>query len=325
MGDGQGMTYAAMGADFIANVKTAMDAVIAAELRFGLPVLKALALMFVGRQFILLMSGDLDAMRFLRSSMRVLVVAYLVGQSPHYVAKVRDPVFDLTPTLQSAVLSGAGVPGVSTAGSPGEQFDKTSAATEAVAGKIQSRSTGWSVASFMNYGGAAVQNQWMQTLLGWTFALYVLGQVFLAIVLCFGPLMLLFELFERTRGWVDQWLGKIVGIVAYGLGTAILLAFSMMQLHAMLAAIDANTAVGGAEAVARFGKVVAQAGIHFLLMLALPAVCAYGSGGVVGAMAPSMMAAARGGLSALSSFTPRGASRTGGRAPGRPSNSATRA
>lgn len=317
------MTYATMGADLIGDLKAMMDAVIAAELRFGLPILKAVAVMIVGRHFILLMSGDLDAMRFLRSSVRVLVVAYLVGNSPHYVASIRDPVFDLPQTLQSAVLGAVGAGG--TSARPGDQFDKASAATEAVTGKIQSRSTGWSVASFLNYGGATLQNNWMQVILSTIFALYMLGQALLAILLCFGPSMLLFELAERTRGWVDQWLGKIVGVVAYGMGSAILLALQMTHLHGLLVALDRDMPAGGGEAVARFGRVIAFAGFDLVVMLALPAVCAYGAGGVVGAMAPSMMAAARGGLSALNSAASRAAPRTGGRAPGRPSNSATRA
>jgi len=167
-------------------------------------------------------------------------------------------------------------------------------ASDAVTAAIIAKQTGWSVASLVNYASASFANFAVQFLLGGIAGIWLLGQSLLAIVLCFGPLLLGFELFDRTRGWVDQWIGKLVGITAFGIGTSILLAIEMTGEMNMLRVVNANLPSSGPEAVAALLRVGCNVLLDLFTMAALPTICAYGSGVAAAFAAPSAMASVRG-------------------------------
>ncbi len=290
-----GATYEAIAAERIEQLKAMMDAVLTAEIDFMGPVVKACAAIFVGRQFLLLAYGSMSIERFMGSCIRVLVIAFLIGQSPHFVAQVKDPVFDRIPRAGAAVILNAAGAGTSVSASPAQQFDAVAMASDAVTARIQARNTGWNADAFGNYIAAAFQNGLFQSLLSCIVAIWLLGQGMLAIILCFGPYLLVFELFDRTRGWVDQWIGKIVGMIAFGFGTSMLLALQMTGLLRLLRSVHENLPNGGAEAVALLGRVVAAGVLDVFTMVALPVFTAFGSGVAASLAAPSAMLALRGG------------------------------
>lgn len=309
-----GVTYEAIAAERIEQLKAMMDAVIAAELDFMGPVVKACAAIFVARQFLLLSLGNMSIERFMGSCVRVLVVAFLIGQSPHFVARIKDPVFDRIPRAGAAVILNAAGAGTSLSASPAAQFDAAAMASDAVTARIQARNTGWNADAFGNYLAAAFHNGLFQSLLSCIVAVWLLGQGMLAIVLCFGPYLLVFELFDRTRGWVDQWIGKLVGLIAFGFGTSMLLALQMTGLLRLLRRVHENLPNGGAEAVALLARVVAAGVLDVFTMAALPVFTAFASGAAVSLAAPSAMLALRGGGAVVNAMV-RGAGRMG--APGR--------
>ncbi len=295
-----GISYDAIASDRIQQLKMAMDAIIAAELQFLVPIIKALLVMFVVRQFTLTWTGNMTVERFVGSSVRAAVVVFLISHSGAFVQYVRDPLFDKIPqAISNTILASAGVQTNSSA-TIAQQFDKASAASDAVTAAIVSKQTGFSVASFVNYLSAQFANQGIQWLLAGIAAIWLLGQSLLAIILCFGPLLLGFELFDRTRGWVDQWIGKLVGMTAFGIGTSILLAIQMQGLLRLLKAVNSNLPQSGVEAVAVLMRVAGNVVMDLLTMVALPAICAYGSGVAAALAAPSAMLAIRGSAAAAS-------------------------
>jgi len=256
--------------------------------------------MFVVRQFTLTWTGNMTVERFVGSSVRAAVVVFLISHSGAFVQYVRDPLFDKIPqAISNTILASAGVQTNSSA-TIAQQFDKASAASDAVTAAIVSKQTGFSVASFVNYLSAQFANQGIQWLLAGIAAIWLLGQSLLAIILCFGPLLLGFELFDRTRGWVDQWIGKLVGMTAFGIGTSILLAIQMQGLLRLLKAVNSNLPQSGVEAVAVLMRVAGNVVMDLLTMVALPAICAYGSGVAAALAAPSAMLAIRGSAAAAS-------------------------
>lgn len=295
-----GISYEAIAAGRIQQLKMAMDAVIAAELQFMVPILKSLLVMFVVRQFTLTWTGNMTVERFVSSCVRAAVIVFLITRSGTFAQYVRDPVFDRIPqAVSSTILASAGVQ--TTSGTTiAQQFDKASAAADAVTAAIVARQTSWSIASLVNYLSAQLADGGIQFMLACVAAIWLLGQSLLAIILCFGPLLLGFELFERTRGWVDQWIGKLVGVTCFGIGTSILLSIQMTGLRNMLRAVNDGLPTGGPEAVAVLMRVGCNVLLDLCTMVALPAICAIGSGVAASLAAPSAMMVIRGGNAAAS-------------------------
>ena len=295
-----GISYEAIAQGRIQQLKMAMDAIIAAELQFMVPILKSLLVMFVVRQFTLTWTGNMTVERFVSSSIRAAIVVFLVSNSGTFAQYVRDPISDKIPqAISSTILASSGVQ--TTSGTPlAQQFDKASMAADAVTAAIVARQTSFSVASLVNYLSAQLANGGIQFLLGGIVAIWLLGQSLLAIILCFGPLLLGFELFERTRGWVDQWIGKLVGMTCFGIGTSILLGIQMTGLRNMLRSVNDNLPVSGPEAVSVLMRVGCNVLLDLCTMVALPAICAIGSGVAVSLAAPSALIALRGGAAVAS-------------------------
>lgn len=285
--------YEAIATGRIDQLKTMMDAVIAAELQFMVPILRSLLVIFVVRQFTLTWTGNMTVERFVGSSVRAAIIVFLISNSGAFAQRVRDPVFDKIPqAISSTILAAAGVQ--TTAATPlAQQFDRVSLASDAVTAAIVARSTSWSVASLVNYSTASFYNTGIQFLLAIIVAIWLLGQSSLAIILCFGPLLLGFELFERTRGWVDQWIGKLVGLTCFGIGTSILLALQMSGLMDMLRTVNRNLPVSGPEAVTALLRVGCNVLLDAFTMASLPLICAIGSGVAASLAAPSAMLALR--------------------------------
>jgi hypothetical protein len=289
-----GITYEAIASGRIQQLKTAMDTVIGAELQFVVPTLKSLLIIFVVRQFTLTFTGNMTVERFVGSCARAAIVVFLISHSGSFVQYVRDPIFDKIPqAISSTILSSAGAQ-TSSNTTIAQQFDKVSSASDAVTAAIITKQTGWSVASLVNYASASFANFAVQFLLGGIAGVWLLGQSLLAIILCFGPLLLGFELFDRTRGWVDQWIGKLVGMTAFGIGTSILLAIEMTGEMTMLQTVHNNLPNSGPDAVAALLRVGCNVLLDLFTMVALPTICAYGSGVAAALAAPSAMASVRG-------------------------------
>jgi len=92
---------------------------------------------------------------------------------------------------------------------------------------------------------------------------------------------------------VDQWIGKLVDMTCFGIGTSILLAIQMQGLLKLLKAVNDNLPTSGAEAVAVLMRVCGNVVMDLFTMAALPAICAIGSGVAASLAAPSAMVSLR--------------------------------
>jgi len=293
-----GIAYATLAAERLANLKSMMDAVINAETAYVTPVLKALFLIYLGRQFLMMNYGYLSGKTFVSTILRSGIVILLVTKAGAYVQYVRDPIFERIPQALAAMASSAVGGGATVTMNPAQQFDAAAQAINVVTAQTLALNTGWSVSAFGNYLAASLSNGGAQTILGCICGIWLLGVTMLAIVLCFGKVILLFELFDRTRGWVGAWLGKLVGVLAFGFGTNILLALQMTELMNLLIRVHANLPSNGAEAVGVLMSVVSNIVLDLLTMAALPAAVGFGSGIAASVAAPAVGLALRGGVGA---------------------------
>lgn len=270
-----------------------MDAVIAAEVNVLNPIIRALFLIYIGRQFLLCMAGDLTMQRFWSTVMRSGIIILLVSHNGQFVQWVRTPIFEGVGQQTSAMV--AGDFGATAAGVPmAAQFDAIAAKGDAIVGEIDAVSTNvFSLMDWINSITAHVANAIFQLILACVVAIWLLGQSFLAIILAMGLPILLFEIFERTRGFVDQWISKILGFCAFGFATSFVLAVEMQGMKTMFDAVHGKAIGNVAQAVAMLLHIVGNGVLDLLTMAFVPTVVGFGSGAVAALAAPSAMLAMR--------------------------------
>jgi hypothetical protein len=288
-----GISFVEIATSRIADIQTVMDAVIAAETNILNPILKALFIIYIGRQFLLTMAGELTMQRFKSTVMRAGIIILLVTHNGQFVNYVRDPVFNKIPQAMSAMI--AGDYGATTAGQPlAAQFDATAAKGDAIVAEIDAVSTHvFSLTDWINSGTAHFGNGIFQFILACIVGIWLLGQSFLAIILAMGLPLLCFEIFERTRGFVDQWISKLVGFVAFGFAASFVLAVQMQGMKTMFDAVKGKAVTNGAQAVAMLLHIVGNGVLDLLTMAFIPTVVGFGSGAVASLAAPSAMVAMR--------------------------------
>lgn len=318
-----GFSYVTLAQNSINTITNTMNAVIGKELTYVVPTLKAAGVLFILRQFFLIHTGYLSKERFLSSLFRVLVIVYLITSSGQYVQRIEQPIFNNVPqAISSAILSASGTPTTS-AMSIAQQFDAVSAMADAVTGLVQQRATVWSPSSYGRVIAAWIANGFMQSVLGIIAWVWLQGQRALGIVLCFGPYLLIFELFDRTRGFVDQWIGKLVGVLSFGLGTGVVLAYQMTDLLQVLTSAANNMPTSDDAATSVLFHVLANIVQDAFTMLALPGLCAFGAGVAASYASPVLSAvsgagggwargASRAAAGRLAAATRRGAARGAG-------------
>lgn len=305
-----GWSYEQMATGRMTMLRTMMDAVINAELTIMVPVLKALVIIWITRQFLFFMYGLVSFERLMISTIRPLVIALLIVQAGSFVHRVRDPIMDTIPrAVASTIMSAAGVQTTSTA-DMATQFDTTAAGVDMLSDAALKLNTGWSASALANAIGIFMATTGAQLILSCIFGFFLLGQTMMAIVLCFGPLVLVFEIFERTRQWVASWLTKIVGLVAFGIGTSLLLAIQLTELRTLLSGIDANASGNAATAAGAMIRVASNLVLDLLTMAALPAIAGFGSAAAASMASPSI--AAMRGASAGAGAAGVGAARAAG-------------
>lgn len=294
-GNAVGIAYATLASDRLANLKAMMDSIINAETAYVTPVLKALFLIYLGRQFLMMNWGYVSGNTFVSTMLRSGIIILLVTKAGAYVQYIRDPIFDRVPQALAAMASSSYGGAGTVAANPAQQFDDTALAINHITAQILALNTSWSVAALGNYFSASLSNGGAQAILACIVAVWMLGMTLLAIILCFGKVILLFELFNRTRGFVDSWIGKMLGIVAYGFGTNILMALLMTELMTTLTRASANLPSNAAEAVSVLAGIVGNLIYDLVTLAALPVAVGFSSSAAASLAAPSALLALRGG------------------------------
>jgi hypothetical protein len=283
--------YEGLAAHRMALLQTTMDAVIAAEVNVLFPILKALFLIYIGQQFLLAMAGDLTMQRFWSTVMRSGIIILLVTHNGAFVQYVRDPIFTQVPQALAAMVAG-GADSTANANAPlAVQFDHMAGKVTIILLHIMHQMAIDDPVSWLNALFATWSFVGFQLLLALIVAVWLIGQTFIAIILAIGLPMLCFELFDRTRGFVDAWIGKILGLLAFGFGTSFLLALSMKDLTDLMTAV-LSTDDTTLQATLFF-QVVEGAALDLLAMVGLPAIVAFGSGAAASMAAPSAFMAMR--------------------------------
>lgn len=284
------ITFVDIASTRVADLQAMMTTVIGAERTILLPIIKSLATIFLLRQFLLLTFAHMTMERIVSSFTRVLIIVLLIQGAGNFNTFVVNRVFTNMPQMLSNMGVGSYAPGT-TGKSSTVQFDAVSAAGDALAEQIRSKSTCWSVACATNSFTAYCADGAFQMVLCGIFGVWFLGLNLMAIALCMGQIFLCFEFFDRTRGFLDQWIGKIIGFGAFGFAASIVLALEMQSMQTMINKLNGLAGTNVDAAVSMFIHAVGSAGIDFLLIIACPIAFGFGSGAVAALAAPAAMAA----------------------------------
>ncbi len=259
-----------------ASLRGAMDHVITASLTFAVPILHWLAIAYIVLTFSLVAGNVMTVHTMIGRLLRLLFVVYFITGSGGYTTHVRDLAFDGVPQAIASVLTDT-----PTLTSAAQQFDIVSKAADNIVADAMAKNSLFSANGIGNSVAAWAADGGIQGINAVMFGVWLLGRVLLAIVLCFGPWLLVFELFDRTRGFVDQWIGKIVGLSVFGLASAVLLQIVLRGELDMLTQVH-NSGGNIDQIIAQLVHVVALLATDALAMLALPAICAIGSAAAAG-------------------------------------------
>src|SRR4051812_46537154 len=72
------------------------------------------------------------------------------------------------------------------------------------------------------------------------FGMWYISRVFMAVVICLGPFLIIGALFKGTRGFVFQWIGKLIGLTMLGLASSIVLRVVLAIISARLRSVEIN-------------------------------------------------------------------------------------
>ena len=135
-------------------------------------------------------------------------------------------------------------------------------------------------------------------------------------------------LFDATRSWVLQWVGKLVGLAVWQLCAAILAEIVLRGSMTWVQKVAAAPGAGLPEMVDELWKVVIWFGLNAIVMLGLPYYAAIGSSAAAGiGVASATGWAVAGTAASLGASAAMGAARLGaaaGRAAGRAAANAVR-
>jgi type IV secretion system protein VirB6 len=117
------------------------------------------------------------------------------------------------------------------------------------------------------------------------FVVWEVSRVFMALTIPIGPFIIMGYMWNGTRGFVQQWIGKLVGLSIIGLVSSILLRFLFVQMGIQLAHLKYEPKLGLDVVSDSLSVAVGVFVCGAILMMVIPAAFAFGAGSVGGAIA----------------------------------------
>lgn len=247
-----------------------MNAAISSGLAWARPQLTiALGLYVIGYGF-MMMYSKVDGWTFALAVARAMAIsAILIAANYNYY--VRDLFFTDLPNELARAINGPRVT-VNSA----EQFDAIWSAVIHYTSYILAQATGL---SHMDDRAIAWLYAYICHVALWvSFGMWYISRVFMAVVISMGPFIIILFLFRSTREYAQQWVGKLVGLTALGLGSAIVLRLVVMVLATNLKVMQNNPGTSVDEMLANAAGMTGIFGLGALLMIILPSVISIGSG-----------------------------------------------
>jgi type IV secretion system protein VirB6 len=252
--------FAAIFAGYNDSLFEGVNAVIAGGLTAMATVLQILGVMFVAVFGYLTLTGNMSPKAGMSMVMRILLVQ--AAMTPvYYNQYVRDVMLDWLPNwIAQAVGTGNGVD----AGAA--QFDQLRAAVIIMQNHLIEMASGWTEIPerviIWTLGGFA------QIMVAVAFFVWCFTRAILALIVSIGPFVVVAYLFNATRSFAENWLGKLGGIGVLLILVSVLLKIIVVQFGVFMrrALVEGTTVQEGI--VAYYGVIIAMLfGVGLLLYL----------------------------------------------------------
>lgn len=274
--------FQAFATEFDATLITGMTDAVQSGLAWARPQLRSLLVLYVVVHAIGFLYGRVSAAAVAFAALRGLLVAAAILAS-NYIPYVQEMFFT---TLPNSIAAGLNGPRISV--SSAQQFDVLWSAALNVNGFILGKASGWL--------------QIMDRAMAWVFAflcllalivmfiMWFVSRIFLAIVICMGPFLIPLALFGATRGFVESWISKLVGLTVLQLSASILLRILLVTITSRFRVIQTNLGDSIDMMLGNFAGITGLFWFGALLMIVMPTFVAIGSvsgfahAGVAGAL-----------------------------------------
>jgi type IV secretion system protein VirB6 len=260
---------------FDSSLISGMNDVISSGLSAAHAQLTAALSLYVIGYGLLTTHQKVDSWEFGMAAVRAFVIATLL-QSATYNTYVQQFFFTDLPNQVAAALHG---PRISV--SSAQQFDVLWSAALNATSKVLSAATGWT--QILDRGVAWFLAILILIALLVSFIVWYMSRVFMALVICIGPFLLILFLFRSTRGFVEQWIGKLVGLSVLQIASSVLLRIVMVMVTARLHVMQDNLGSSVDDMIASLAGICGVFWMGALLMICLPGTIAIGSGVGAGA------------------------------------------
>jgi type IV secretory pathway VirB6-like protein len=268
-----------------ASLSTGINSVVASGLAYAAKPLHVLLVIYIGIIGYLGLTGQADepfrllVIRVVKASF----VVYLLTASA-YDTYVRGLFMTGIPNAIAQALNA----GTSVTTAP-QQFDSLWSATMHQCAAVLQEATG--ITNIGTRITVYVAQGLIGIALGLSFIIWEMARALMGIVICLGPFMLAFYLFQATRSLVERWLGKLIALTVLQLCVSVLLQILLQGQKSYMMSVQ--TSVGGSAGLDEQVMVLLQIGLFFamcaFLMVMLPSIAySIGSGisfstsGVVG-------------------------------------------
>jgi type IV secretory pathway VirB6-like protein len=262
-----------------------MNAAIGSGLMWVRPQLTIALGLYVIGYGLMMMYAKVDGWTFALAAARAIAVSTILVLA-NYNYYVRDLFFTDLPNELARAINGPRVT-INSA----QQFDVIWSAVIHYTSYILAQATGF---SHMDDRAIAWLYAYVSHVALWVcFGMWYISRVFMAVVISMGPYIIILFLFRSTREYVQQWIGKLVGLTALGLGSAIVLRLVMMIMSSQLMVMQQNPGTSVDEMLANSAGVTGVFWLGALMMIILPSVISIGAGmGAGHAVASGMVSSA---------------------------------
>ena len=202
-------------ARFTDDLTTAgMDEVITAGITASLGVLRSALMLYVLIAAVMVMYGRMSGWEAVRRGVRAMAMIALL-QAGTYNSYVRETFWVTIPDKVASSLSGS-----PTRITAAQRFDRVNEAAANLVAVADQQATG--LFNFRPQIAITLAEACMKAFLFVSFALWLVSRIATALLIAAGPFLLVAFLFDATRSWVLQWVGKLVGLAVWQLCAAIL-------------------------------------------------------------------------------------------------------
>jgi type IV secretory pathway VirB6-like protein len=257
-------------AAFDQSLIVGMDDAIAAGLTWVTPQLRVTMMLYVIGMGFLTMYHKTDSWSFVHAAAKGIALGAII-RITNYNYYVRDLFFYDLPNTFAASLHGPRA-----AVDSAQQFDVLWSGALHFCGFVLGQATGFS--HLIDRGVVWALAGLILLALWLCFIVWYLARVFMALVICLGTFMLVLALFRQTRGYVEQWIGKLVGLTMLQLTSSILLRLVLVVMNDRMLLMKNDTTMSVDLLITAFAGVCGVFWMGALLMIALPSVIAIGSG-----------------------------------------------